>query len=89
MPIVKSCTYKVVFDRLFIDTANGTATAYFTQYLDDVKFGADIVHTVGPDVVGPLLYATPTDPTQTRSVDIALAVYNLAIQQGWFTGTIV
>lgn len=88
MPIFKQCTLKTVFDRLTIDTANGTATAYFSQYLDDVKLPNDVVHTVGPDIVVPMLMS-PGKPGLSRSFDIALAVYELAVQQGWFQGEIV
>lgn len=88
MPIMKQCTSKVVFNRLDIDAVKGTATAYFTRYIDDVKLEGEIAHFCGPELVVPLLQ-TPGNPTLSRSFDIAIAVYNLAIQQGWFVGDII
>lgn len=56
--------------------------------MDDVKLPNDVVHTVGPDIVVPMLMS-PGKPGLSRSFDIALAVYELAVQQGWFQGEIV
>lgn len=89
MPIVKTVEQKIVFDRLYIDTSNGTATVYFSKYIDGIKTGSDIVHQCGPELVVPLLMAPPVHPELSRSFDIALSVYNLAVQQGWFDGDIV
>lgn len=88
MPIFKQVTYKVIFDRLYIDAINGRATAYFSEYIDDVKLPGEKIFECGPELVVPLL-RSPGDPAHTRGDDIALAVYNLAIQQGWFSGTVV
>jgi hypothetical protein len=85
---LKAAVAKLIFDRLYIDTATGQATAYFTKYIAEVKQDGDIIFNVGPNLVGPLLYAKG-DGTKTRSADIANAVYELAIQQGWFEGVII
>lgn len=85
---IKASVEKVVFDKLYIDTTTGQATAYFTKYVADVPQATQIVFNVGPSVVGPLLYSNG-DGTKTRSADIADAVYQVALEQGWFVGTII
>jgi hypothetical protein len=89
MPIVAQVEKKIVFDRLYIDTSNATATVYFSMFKDGVKTGSDIVHQCGPELVVPLLMVPAKRPELSRSFDIALAVYELAIEQNWFSGTIV
>lgn len=76
MSIIKQSTQEVVLDNIYVDVNANAVTAYFSRFVDGEKVESDIIFTVDPTIIN------GTIPS------ITTAIYNYAIQQGWFSGTV-